>query len=279
VICVASRYSSPDDPPPPEGSVAASVARYARGRDYHNRLRARVRRLAAFVRTLGEGVRARPIVDTAPVLERAWAARAGLGFVGKNGLVIAPGQGSYLLLGEVVTTLALAPDTPIAERCGECTRCLDACPTGAFPRPFVLDARRCVSYLTIELRGPMPEPLRAGVGENLFGCDVCQDVCPFNRTRRTTPLRAGSYASHERWQTLRVEDLLDLGEAEWQEACVGTPLARATPSGLVRNAVTVIANRGDRAFVPRLERLAREHPDGAVREHAAWAVARLEASA
>lgn len=272
VICVASRYASPDDPEPPEGSVAASVARYARGRDYHNRLRARVRRLAAFVRTLGDGVQARPMVDTAPVLERAWAARAGLGFVGKNGLVIAPGQGSFLLLGEVVTTLALEPDTPIAERCGECTRCLDACPTGAFPRPFVLDAKRCVSYLTIELRGPTPEPLRSGVGENLFGCDMCQDVCPFNKSRRTTPLRPGSYAPHDRWQSLRVEDLLELDDAGWQEACTGTPLARATPVGLVRNAVTVLANRGDRRFVPRLERLAREHSDPSVREHAEWAV-------
>jgi len=174
VVCVARRYqrdvaSERADPP-----IAQGVARYARGHDYHNVVRRKLRRLAAFVRTLGTSespVRARPIVDDVPVLERVWAARAGLGFIGKNGLLIVPGEGSLVLLGEVVTTLELAPDTPMTERCGTCTRCLDACPTKAFVRPFVLDARRCVAYLTIELRGPIPEPLREGVGEHLFGCD------------------------------------------------------------------------------------------------------------
>ena len=161
VICVAERYVRGGAPPGEAGKrgrgwsrVVQAIARYARGHDYHNHLRRRLRKLAAFVRTLGEGVEARPICDDAPVLERAWAARAGLGFVGKNGLLIAPGVGSFVLLGEVVTTLALLPDTPMAERCGSCTLCLDACPTGAFDAPFVLDPRRCISYLTIELRGP-----------------------------------------------------------------------------------------------------------------------------
>src|SRR5262249_18003347 len=148
------------------------IARYARGRDYHNGVRKKLRRLAAFVRGLGAD--ARPLIDDAPILERAWAARAGLGFVGKNGMGIVPGTGSLLALGEGVTTLALTPDTPIDERCGTCTRCLDACPTHAFTRPFVLDARRCVSYLTIEKRGAIEDSLREGVGEHLFGCDDCQ---------------------------------------------------------------------------------------------------------
>ena len=275
VICVASRYAREGDPAPPRGSVAAGVARYARGRDYHNGVRSRVRRLAAFVRTLGEGVDARPIVDTAPVLERAWAARAGLGFVGKNGLVIAPGQGSYLLLGEVVTTLALAPSTPIAERCGACTRCLDACPTNAFVRPFVLDASRCVAYLTIELRGPMPEALREGVGENLFGCDVCQDVCPFNRARASEPLRRAAFAPHERWETTTPGELLALDDAGWAALLRATPLSRATAAGLLRNAITVLANARAREHLATIEALAESHPDEGVRVHAAWASALL----
>src|SRR6202043_3539271 len=151
----------------------------------------------------GPGVEARVLSDVEPLLERAWAARAGVGFVGKNGLVITPGQGSYQLLGEVVTTVALVPDTPMAERCGACTRCLDACPTRAFPAPFVLDARRCVSYLTIEQKTAIAPELRPGMGEHLFGCDDCQTVCPFNAgtgARATLTDEDGDpFAPLERW--------------------------------------------------------------------------------
>jgi epoxyqueuosine reductase len=193
VICVAERYAGG-----PQGSegVAPYIAKYARGSDYHNHLRRRLRKLAAFARTLARGARARPMSDDAPVLERAWAARAGLGFIGKNGLLIAPGLGSFVLLGEVVTTLPLTPDLPMTERCGSCSLCLDACPTGAFDAAFVLDPRRCISYLTIELRGPMPEELRSAVGEHLFGCDECQDVCPYNRAAGETKPR---YLPLSRW--------------------------------------------------------------------------------
>ncbi|RYE91316.1 MAG: tRNA epoxyqueuosine(34) reductase QueG [Myxococcales bacterium] len=282
VICLALRYARPaevpgDDGVPradaPAGSVAAGVARYARGQDYHNAVRKKLRKLADFVRSLGAGVQARPMIDTAPVLERAWAARSGLGFVGKNGLVIVPGQGSLLLLGEVVTTLSLVPDVPIAERCGSCTRCLDACPTQAFPAPFVLDARRCIAYLTIEHRGPIDEGLREGIGEHLFGCDVCQDVCPFNRTRPLPPDRTRLFVPLERWRAMTPAELLEAAGDEGLRA--GSPLYRCPPEELLRNAITVLVGSRAREHLPALERLAREHPAGWLREHAAWACARL----
>jgi epoxyqueuosine reductase len=277
VICVAARYARPDEArEAPPGSVASLIARYARGRDYHQGTRRRLQRLAAFVRGLAPGVEARPIIDTAPVLERAWAARAGLGFVGKNGIIIVPGKGSYVLLGEVVTTLELLPDEPMTERCGSCTRCLDACPTQAFPSPFVLDTRRCIAFLTIEREGPVPEPLREGVGDRLFGCDVCQDVCPFNRTQPGPPERSELFAPLERWRSMSPADLLSLGEEAWPSVSEGTPLRRPGAAGLLRNAITVIANQGRADLLPALRALAASHADAAVREHARWACGRLE---
>jgi epoxyqueuosine reductase len=211
--------------------------------------------------------------DDAPVLERAWAARAGLGFVGKNGLVIAPGLGSFVLLGEVVTTLLLQPDEPMADRCGSCSLCLDACPTEAFDAAFLLDPRRCISYLTIELRGPMPEELRSSVGEHLFGCDECQDVCPYNRTAGETKPR---YLPLSRWGDATLEALVDLDGAEYKALLQGSAVKRATPSGLARNAVTVLSNRRMPGYRSLLERTSREHPDEAVRAHAAWGLALLD---
>jgi epoxyqueuosine reductase len=272
IVCVAERYAG-SDPEPDAPGIAPLIARYARGGDYHNHLRRRLRKLAAFVRRLAPGTRARPMSDDAPVLERAWAARAGLGFVGKNGLVIAPGLGSFVLLGEVVTTLPLTPDVPMHERCGSCSLCLDACPTGAFDAPFVLDPRRCISYLTIELRGPMPETHRADVGAHLFGCDVCQDVCPYNRTPGETKAR---YRAFDRWHGASLEALVDLDPPAYEALTRGSPVKRATREGLARNAVTVLANRRDPRYRSALEKAAREHPDPAVREHAAWGLAELE---
>jgi epoxyqueuosine reductase len=309
VICVAEGYGGkgeaaskrphePDardaDPSPSEHraekeGVAGYLARYARGSDYHNHLRRRLRRLAAFVRGLGPGVQARPVTDAVPMLERAWASRAGLGFVGKNGLIITPGLGSFVLLGEVVTTLELTPGVPLTERCGSCSLCLDACPTGAFERPFVLDPRRCVSYLTIELRGPMPPELRADVGEHLFGCDECQEVCPYNRAGEAKPsgeppdpgslprARFSRYQPLPRWGEATLEDLALLDLPGFHALVRGSAVKRATYAGLVRNAVTVLANRRDPRYKDLLEMLAREHPDLAVREHAAWGLTLLDA--
>jgi len=272
IICVAESYAGDRSD---EQGVIRYIARYARGSDYHNHLRRRLRRLAAFVRTLSPGTSARPMSDDAPVLERAWAARAGLGFVGKNGLVITPGVGSFILLGEVVTTLKLKPDVLMGERCGSCSLCIDACPTQAFEGPFVLDPRRCISYLTIELRGEMPEDLRSGVGEHLFGCDVCQDVCPYNRRTEEPKPR---YRPLPRWSETSLEELAVLDDAAFAGLASGSPVKRATRAGLARNAITVLANRRQPRYRTLLEKAAREHPDESVRAHAAWGLSLLDST-
>jgi epoxyqueuosine reductase len=288
VVCVARRYQRPAQEERADPDTAACIARYARGRDYHGFLRNRVRRIATFLRSLGtpeHPVHARPLCDEEPVLERAWAARAGLGFVGKNGLLIVPGIGSMVLLGEVVTTLPLAADTPIAERCGSCTRCLEACPTGAFAAPFVLDPRRCISYLTIETKGEVPVALREGVGEHLFGCDDCQSACPFNAgTNARAPLRdddGDPFAPLARWVDVRLEHLLspDMDEATWRSMLEGTPLKRVGPAGLARNAALVLGNRRDRSSLPALRDAAARHPDAVVREAAQWAASLVASTA
>jgi epoxyqueuosine reductase len=281
VVCVGLRYR---DTPAAEAAappLAHTVARYARGQDYHNFMRKRLRRLAKLLRTLEPGARARPLCDVEPVLERAWAARAGLGFVGKNGLVITPGQGSFQLIGEVVTTVALTPDTPMEERCGSCTRCLDACPTDAFAAPFQLDPRRCLSYLSIELHAAPPESLRDGFEERLFGCDVCQDVCPFNARAPATPAPP-PFRPLPRWGAAGLAALVTLDAPGFAHVAEGTPLKRSGRAGLARNAVLVAAGRLaggarepaelDDARATLAAGLA--HDDGSVREVAAWAARR-----
>lgn len=278
VVCVARRYARSETEEAADPPVAKRIARYARGRDYHNGMRKKLRKLAAFARGLEEGARARPLCDEEPVLERAWAARAGLGFVGKNGLLIVPGTGSFVLLGEVVTTVELEPDPPIPERCGACTRCLDACPTQAFVRPFVLDARRCVSYLTIEHRSAVPEELRGGIGEHLFGCDDCQTVCPFNARGRAAEVTRDldlRFAPDARWGEVALEELLALDDAGFVRLREGSAVGRATRAGLARSAALVLGNAGNAAALPALERAARGHDSPVVREAAAWAIARI----
>jgi epoxyqueuosine reductase len=282
IVCVARRYQRASADEASDPPFARHLARYARGHDYHNGTRKKLRQLAVFLRSLGTPdapVHARPMVDDAPVLERAWAVRAGLGFVGKNGMLTAPGEGSFVLLGEVVTTLALTPDTPMPERCGACTRCLDACPTEAFPRPFVLDPRRCIAYLTIEHRSPIPIAQREAIGDHLFGCDDCQTVCPFNRSSRPRPEEATRpFEPHARWSETTVIDLLAMDEARWREVSRGSPLHRATADGLARNAAIVLGNAGEGASESAKNALAlaaESHPSAMVREAAAWASARV----
>jgi epoxyqueuosine reductase len=274
VICLARRYARTASDEEADAPMAQGIARYARGRDYHNGMRKKLRKLAALTRRLGDDVRARPLCDEEPVLERAWAARAGLGFVGKNGLLIVPGVGSFVLLGEVVTTLAIEPDPPIAERCGSCTRCLDACPTSAFDAPFVLDPRRCVAYLTIEHRGAIDESLRAGVGAHLFGCDDCQTVCPFNaaRGRRATSEVDVRFTADPRWASTEMIDLLSLDDEGFVRLREGSPIGRATRAGLARNAAIILGNRSEAAAVPALERARTDHDSVVVREAAGWAL-------
>jgi epoxyqueuosine reductase len=285
VICVGHRYARRPSDEAADPPLAQAIARYARGQDYHNHLRKKLRKLASFVRTLGPGVEARPICDIEPVMERVWAARAGLGFVGKHGLVITPGQGSYQILGEVVTTLALVADEPITERCGSCTRCLDACPTDAFTAPFVLDPRRCISYWTIEAEGAAPEPLRDAVAQHLFGCDLCQEACPFNRTAAAPLAETARFHPLQRFDGLGLEALVRLAPSDedgFTALTEGSPLKRSRPEGLARNAAMLAAARLGEGTCDPAERLdaeralaaAARHDDAAVREIAAWAVQR-----
>lgn len=257
------------------GPEGARIAQYARGADYHGFFRRKLRKFAAWMRTRMPEATARPIVDTAPVLERAWAQRAGVGFVGKNGCVIAPGLGSFVMLGEVITSALLEPDEALESRCGSCTLCLDTCPTRAFPAPFVLDARRCVAYLTIELRTEIPVTLRDGIGDRLFGCDDCQDVCPYNKTAIPDECSTAQFALDPRWREVSVEDIARADEAGFEALTAHTPLSRPGRAGLARNAVLVMGNSGDRSHLGVLHEVAVNDPDAMVRDAARWAIAKL----
>jgi epoxyqueuosine reductase len=251
------------------------VARYARGVDYHDVLRAKLNELLAWVQAVVPGTVGRGVVDTAPLLERDFARRAGLGWIGKNTMLIHKRVGSYTMLGALLLDCELVPDAPFeANHCGTCTRCLDACPTDAFAGPYQLDARRCISYLTIELRGPIPEDLRSDLGDWVFGCDICQDVCPWNRKapQATEP----SLLTPLVGPTLDPVELLSLSETAFRERFRETALWRTRRRGLLRNAAIVLGNRGDRRALPALEK-ALADPEPVVREAAQWAIERIAA--
>jgi epoxyqueuosine reductase len=280
LVVVGAAYGGAD-PAPPEREQAGPrghVARYARGADYHDVMKARLDSLAAFVREAGgEGARTRVFVDSSPLPERAAAVRAGLGFVGKNTNLLTARAGSWLLLGALLTTVSLAPDAPVERDCGRCRLCLDACPTGALPEPFVLDANRCISYLTIEHRGPIPHDLRAGIGGHVFGCDVCQEVCPWNRADRGPGWP--EFSSQEVDVALPLlSDLLALDDAAFRERYRRTPLWRTKRRGLLRNAAVALGNAGDEAGLPALA-AALGDPEPLVRGHAAWAIGQIGAAA
>jgi epoxyqueuosine reductase len=269
VIVLATAYAQA---PALAGPTPGRIARYAQGRDYHGLLYDRTRPLRRLLRAAGATVRA--AVDTLPVLERAWAVRAGLGFVGKNACLIIPGLGSHVLLTALITSAELPPDAPQRERCGECRLCLDACPTRAFVAQKQLDARRCISYLTIEHDGPIDEALRAQMGGWLFGCDACQDVCPFNRTAQDAPAGPDPFAPRERWAELGAEDFLRMDDATFDRYSRGSALRRAGHESMARNAAIVLGNAGDRRHLPLLQRTAAERSP-VVAGAARWAIARL----
>ncbi|MEM7413605.1 MAG: tRNA epoxyqueuosine(34) reductase QueG [Myxococcota bacterium] len=256
------------------------VARYAGGDDYHDVLVDRLRAFEAGLPTLADRpVRTRGYVDTGPVQERAHAAAAGLGWVGKNTCLIHPRLGSYLFLGAILTDWWLPAGEPEPDHCGSCRACLDACPTDAFPEPYVLDATRCISYTTIELRGPIPETMRAGQGDWGFGCDLCQEVCPWNqRERRPIPpdphgLRA-RIAPRPDWQAPTLAWVLGLDEERWREATRKTALRRTRYQGLVRNALVAAGNTRDPELRPWIERHL-QSDDAVLAEHARWALGQL----
>jgi epoxyqueuosine reductase len=238
VICLATNYHVPLEPPP--DSSAARVARYALGDDYHALIKARLHALADWIRAQSPQAQTRSCVDTAPVMEKELAARAGIGWMGRNTCLINPQLGSWLLLGEIITTLALPADDPGADRCGSCTRCIDACPTSAITAPYQLDARRCISYLTIEHRGDVAPELQNKIGNWIYGCDICQDVCPWNHRApsSTDPALAPRFPSG----TLDPRDVLTWRPADYQRALRHSAMKRVKLPVLQRNARIALAN-------------------------------------
>jgi epoxyqueuosine reductase len=256
-----------------QAANAGRVSSYAGGRDYHDVLRDKLKTLLAWIQEQVPGTRGRAVIDTAPLLERDFARRAGLGWFGKNTMLIDKKLGSYFFLGALLLDLALPADEPFATaHCGICTRCLDACPTDAFVGPYQLDARRCISYLTIELRGAIADELKPMMGDWIFGCDVCQQVCPWNRKApagREPALEPNVTGLH-----VDLLELLNLSEEEFHARFRHTPIWRTQRAGLLRNAAIAVGNAGDERALPILQR-ALEDAEPVVRETARWALARI----
>jgi len=249
------------------------VSVYAQGRDYHDVVKARLKRLAGWLNR-ATGAPVKVFVDTAPVMEKPLAARAGLGWQGKHTNLVSRGFGSWLFLGEIHTALELPADAPGVDRCGRCRRCLDACPTGAFPAPYRLDARRCISYLTIEHRGPIDPALRPLIGNRIYGCDDCLAVCPWNRFARAG--RQAAFLPRAELTAPRLADLAQLSEAAFRTVFAGSPIKRIGRNRFVRNVLVALGNSGDRRLARAAAALA-DDPDPVVAEAAAWAVARMSA--
>jgi epoxyqueuosine reductase len=362
VVCVALVYNSPLPYSTEVGAARARsqnghpvprgwISRYAWGHDYHEIMRAKLEQLRAAAEALAPGVQTRVFVDTGPVVERAFARFSGIGWMGKNTCIINQEKGSWFFLGVVLTNLVLPPDLPAPDRCGSCTACLEACPTGALVEPYVMDASRCISYFTIELKGAIPGQFRPKIGGNVFGCDICQDVCPWNRSRQSSVLsyQPSAFSSQpsaisyqqalstqkqsadkrcvRRAATTKVpqfhpmtavtiyptleegsaraqratdngprtahhgprttdnaslslfnpplEVLASIREDDFRRIFARSPIRRAKYRGWLRNLCVATGNSGDERFVPWLERAA-QHSDSIVREHAAWALARLQ---
>lgn len=259
------------------------IARYAGGDDYHEVLLDRVRALEAALAVLAATpVRSRSYVDTGPVAERAAAEAAGLGWIAKNSCLIHPELGSHLMLGVILTDLALEPDQIVEDHCGSCRACLDVCPTDAFPEPYVLDATRCISYATIESRGSIPEALREAHGDHVFGCDLCQTVCPWNHSRPREQLKdplglRSRLAKRSEWVAPTLEWILSLDEDSFAQATRRSALRRPGLRGLIRNALVAAGNSGD----PRLRTAIEHHAENAdpmLREHACWALDRMDSA-
>lgn len=303
MIVVAANYNPGPEPRPGDGSPRGRIARYARWPDYHDTVKPKLFALDAFIRRrTGREELGKVFVDSAPVLERDHAERAGLGFIGRNTCLIKPGRGSWMLLAGLLVPEPLEPGVRepgtggagrrVEGGCGQCTRCLTACPTRAFVAPHVLDARRCISYLTIELRGPIPRDLRPLMGDWVFGCDICQEVCPYNRESPAVETAAiftksaavdadiaGAGGRDLRPPellpgALPLSELLALDEAAFRARFRGTPVLRAKRRGLVRNACVAAGNSRSPALVPALIALLAD-PEPLVRGHAAWALGQI----
>ena len=280
IICVGKLYNSPK---PYSTRLSnddlAWISRYAWGDDYHEVLRTGLERLAGELRLhTGEPFDHKICIDTAPLLERSYAYRAGLGWIGKNTCLINQPMGSWFFLGELLTSIDLEPDTPPPDHCGTCTACIEACPTAAIvpaAHPggleWTIDSRRCIAYFTIELRGPVPDEARTGLGRHIFGCDICQDVCPWNSRAPVTsePAFAPAHFAPD------LAALAQISETEFREIFRSSPVKRAGYSGFLRNVAIAMGNQGSERFRAPLEQLAAA-PDPLVAQHAQWALTRLE---
>jgi epoxyqueuosine reductase len=281
VISVGKLYNTVgqvEDLPNIDPQERGWISRYAWGDDYHQEMRRGLERLDALVRQrAGEPMESKICVDTAPLLERSYARAAGLGWIGKNTCLINQQSGSWFFLGELLLSAEIEPDAPPPDRCGTCTRCIDACPTGAIipitspqARAYSIDSRLCISYFTIELRSPVPEQLREGMGNHVFGCDICQDVCPWNRRAPVT----SDAAFQPRHYAPPLEKLANVTEEEFGSLFRGTPVIRARYSGFLRNVAIAMGNLGLEKFRGPLERLA-VSSDPLVAEHASWGLRQL----
>jgi len=280
VVCLGLNYYQPDPEKPNSGPARGRVSNYARAEDYHLIIADKLSALENFIRALpspdGQPVRTKSCVDASPLLERELAQKAGLGFVGKNSCLITPEFGSWVFLAEVITTLPLLPDTPGSGTCGNCTRCLDVCPTQAFDDEWLLDARKCISYLTIELRAPIEPELRPAMGDWIFGCDLCQTICPYNKSPWTTtesrllpddPIEA-AYPSLEKLFSYA-------DEAEFKKDYADRPQLRPRRRAMIQSAAYAAANLHATELIPRLESLARADRDPLVRNAALHALEKL----
>ena len=256
----------------PQPKTRGRIARYALGEDYHHILLEKLETLAAEITATGE--KAKVYVDTGPVLEKPLAERAGLGWQGKSTMLIHPKMGPWLLLGEIITTLELEPDAPQNDHCGSCSRCITACPTGAITAPYQLDARRCIAYLTIELKGSIPEEMRPLIGDRIYGCDECLEVCPWNRFAQTTREARFLAPPAEAEGRDQLHALLEITQAEFKRRFAKSPILRVKRRGLLRNVCVVLGNIGTAADLPALEKAAL-HEEPLVREHAAWAIRQI----
>jgi epoxyqueuosine reductase len=274
-LSISYAHTDPETTGSSGGSGLGIVARYARHRDYHHVLRKPLEALSNFISRLGgAGTRSLWYVDTGPVLERDVSQRAGLGFIGKHTNLVSRTLGNWNLLAEILTTLELEPDEPEKNRCGSCTRCIAACPTGAIKAAFRLDARLCISYLTIELKGPIPAELRPAIGNRIYGCDDCLAACPWNRFAREGRLM--KVAARGDLAQPDLVQLLLLDEREFNRRFAGTPMLRTKRRGLLRNVCVALGNTGAQSSLPALQKAAND-PEPLIAEHAYWAIQRIRA--
>jgi epoxyqueuosine reductase len=270
IVVLALNYFQGQEARRSETAATGRIARYAWGNDYHDVMGAKLDKIDKFLR--GFGGQQKCYVDTGPILERDHAAQAGIGWHGKSTMLISKRLGTWFFLAEVLTTLELPPDEPGPDRCGTCERCIKACPTGAITTPHRLDARRCISYLTIELKGPIPLKLREAIGDRIFGCDDCLDACPWNRFAQAS--RKTAFSARRSTTGMSLREYLELSDAEFRALFKNSPIKRIKRRGFLRNVCVALGNVGDISDLPTLERAAAE-PEPLIAEHAGWAIERI----